>query len=260
MQVSLDISRPVLDDEPRDLSGEFIEIIEPDGNIRILNLVTKEFKNWFVDSFFFPEVGKNYVINASATNFDQITSNNTIPAPVEIINATIDTLSFSKSDGPLRKTDMWISVDFQLEEKPGDHYYHLYAYRQKVRYDDDTGIIVYEYFDEHFINDFMEFNNPNGLIYTDNSLLFKDENGGSQNLSFEVGFTYFPQSEAIKSLRFELRTVSEEYYKFHVSKRKQELNAIDEFAEPIILFNNIEGGLGLFGGYSSVEIDSITFN
>ena len=260
MQVSLALSRPILSDSPRDLFGEYVEVIEPNGNVRVLNKVSESFSKWFVDSTFYPEAGVNYIINASAENFEPVISNNTIPEPVAILNASIDTFRLLRSSTAVNKTDHWISFDFQLEDKPGEHYYHLYAFRQKTHYTTNTGPIVYEFFDEYILNDLMIFNNPNGLIYTDNSILFKDEDGGTKNFSFEVGFTYFGSFEAIKKLRFELRTVSEEYYNFHVSKRKQELIANDEFAEPIVLFNNIEGGLGLFGGFSSVQIDTVTIN
>ncbi len=261
LSVSLDVSRPILEDELRELTGESVEIVEPNGNIVTLNLETEGFdRKWFVDSTFYPEAGANYTIKAAANNFDQVFSNNTIPEPVNVLTATIDSVKVEKSKFAINNVDHYFDFNFQLEDKPGDHYYHLYVFRQKVHYTTNTGDTVYEHFDEYYLNDLMTFNNPNGLVYTDNSILFKDEGDQSPNLSFEVGFTYFQSFEAIRKLRFELRTVSREYYLFHIAKRKQELIAFDEFAEPIILFNNIEGGLGLFGGYSSVQIDTFTIN
>ena len=219
MAVSLGISRPILDDEPRVLSGESVEVTKPDGSIITLNLENANFKTWFIDSTFYPEAGVNYIVNATAPNFEPITSNNIIPEKVEVLTAIIDSVKIEKSES-FGKVDHYFDFEFQLEDKPGDHYYHLYAFRQKVIFSSDTGIDVFEEFDEYIIGDKMSFNNPNGLVYTDNSILFKDEGGQSPDINFEVGFTYFQSNVAIKKLRFELRTVSKAYYQFHVSRRK----------------------------------------
>lgn len=266
LAVALSASRPIISADSRVLFGESVEVVKPDGNIIPLNMETivkdSTLISWFVDSTFFPEVGVNYTINASANNVEPVTSNNTIPEKVNVLNASFDSLLVEKSQFELGQRDIWINVEFELEDKPGDHFYHFYAYRQEILWADSTGIPDYTFHDTYFNNDLIDLNNSiglgsSGLVYTDNSLLFKDEDGGSNFVSFDIGFTFRHTSEAIRNLRFELRTVSEEYYKFHVAKRKQELVRNDEFAEPIIAFNNIEGGLGLFGGYDIVQIDSL---
>jgi len=264
MTVSLSASRPIISADARALSGETVEVTTPSGEIISLQLKTDDMLNkWFVDSTFFPEVGVNYVINASANAVEPIISNNIIPESVGILNPSFDSILVETSQFKLGQKDIYINVEFQLEDIPGDQFYHFYAYRQRILWADSTGVPEYTFLNSFLINDLINLDNSTGLgstglVYTDNSLLFKDDESVASNIvSFDIGFTFPHTKEAIRNFRFELRTVSEEYYKFHIAKRKQELVQNDEFAEPIISFSNIEGGLGLFGGYNSVQIDTI---
>lgn len=262
MSVSLSASRPIISPDSRDLLGGSVSVVD-DNNIEfILNFDDTGFKNQYINPGFVPQVGVNYEIRASAPNVEPVNSNNTIPEAVQVISASFDSTLVETSQFKLGQRDIWINVAFQLEEKPGDQFYHFYAYRQSILWADTTGVPDYTFQDLYFHNDLIDLNNSSGLgstglVYTDNSLLFKDDSGSSNFVSFDIGFTFPHTKEAVRNLRFELRTVSEEYYKFHVAKRKQELVNNDEFAEPIISFSNIEGGLGLFGGYNTVLIDSL---
>ena len=48
----------------------------------------------------------------------------------------------------------------------------------------------------------------------------------------------------------ELRTITKEYYKYHSSLARQLIVRQDPFAEPVTIFNNIEGGYGNFSGFT----------
>ncbi len=50
-----------------------------------------------------------------------------------------------------------------------------------------------------------------------------------------------------------LRTTTEEYYQYNVTQDLQASVESNPFAQPVQVFNNIEGGLGIFAGYSQVE-------
>lgn len=47
-----------------------------------------------------------------------------------------------------------------------------------------------------------------------------------------------------------LRTMTKEQYKYIEQTRKQQLTLSDPYAQPITTFTNVEGGLGIFGGYT----------
>jgi hypothetical protein len=58
------------------------------------------------------------------------------------------------------------------------------------------------------------------------------------------------QDHDLKRVYVELRTITEEYYKYHSSLARQIIVRDDPFAEPVTIFNNIEGGYGNFSGFS----------
>ncbi|HJW28791.1 MAG TPA: DUF4249 family protein, partial [Saprospiraceae bacterium] len=49
----------------------------------------------------------------------------------------------------------------------------------------------------------------------------------------------------------ELRTITEAYYKYQSSLARQVIVRQDPFAEPVFIYNNIDGGYGNFSGFSS---------
>ena len=53
-----------------------------------------------------------------------------------------------------------------------------------------------------------------------------------------------------KKVYVELRTITQEYYKYHSSLARQLIVRQDPFAEPVTIYNNIEGGYGNFSGFS----------
>lgn len=54
-------------------------------------------------------------------------------------------------------------------------------------------------------------------------------------------------------LRLRVFTLSKSFFDFVTSYQKQKRNANNPFAEPTQVFSNIEGGLGIFAGYSVTE-------
>jgi len=48
-----------------------------------------------------------------------------------------------------------------------------------------------------------------------------------------------------------LSTVSETYYKYYKSFQKHQETGDNPFSESVIVYNNIQKGLGVFAGYNS---------
>ena len=61
---------------------------------------------------------------------------------------------------------------------------------------------------------------------------------------------YIVSDNELKEVFVELRTITESYYKYHSSLARQLIVRQDPFAEPVTIFNNIEGGYGNFSGFS----------
>lgn len=47
-----------------------------------------------------------------------------------------------------------------------------------------------------------------------------------------------------------LRTLSKEYFQYVASQELQAYSYDDPFAQPVVIYGNVRGGLGIFAGFS----------
>ncbi|HEX2920242.1 MAG TPA: DUF4249 domain-containing protein [Bacteroidales bacterium] len=93
------------------------------------------------------------------------------------------------------------------------------------------------------------------LDYNPRTLIFTDKMFDGKQCSLKVYFATTPWSDY--NLKISFRSVSESYFKY---KEKQfaylfslESDIFSGMSEPINLYSNIDGGYGIFAGYSSDE-------
>lgn len=244
----------------RPIANVEVEITDQSDNRTILQLDQEGGlgPNYYVNPNFKPVVGEMYEVNVSAPKYESAFASDMIPVANNIEEVTI-TNSFAEKSRQFGRTDHWFTLNFKIPNLPGENYYHLFISREEIFYNDNPnqGATIFHHTNSFVLNDLINFENPNGLVYFDNSIFIKDDNSSGSSLSFsaDVGFTHQPSFELIKHLRFELRTVSEAYYKYFTTYRKQN-NLQDNFGDQTILLMNVENGYGIFGGYSQT-IDSL---
>lgn len=59
----------------------------------------------------------------------------------------------------------------------------------------------------------------------------------------------------VKSITLDLLHTDEYYYRYHQSAQAHDIAADNPFAEPVLLYSNVRGGLGVFASYTSFSID-----
>lgn len=88
-------------------------------------------------------------------------------------------------------------------------------------------------------------------------VVFSDKtfNGLSQtfNLNMQTYYPYFPFNDST-IFYIKLHSISKAYYDYAISFYKQKLAEKDFYAEPVSVYSNIEGGYGIFAGYSTSEV------
>ncbi|MEO0338437.1 MAG: DUF4249 family protein, partial [Bacteroidota bacterium] len=101
---------------------------------------------------------------------------------------------------------------------------------------------------------FNPANNDNFQVaHYEGGVLLEDTpfNGEIKTYTVPIDVEISPDSELPGKIIAELRTVSEEYFLFYSTVSRQ-VNAQElNFTEPVIIFNNIENGRGIFAGFSS---------
>lgn len=205
---------------------------------------------------FVPQPGNIYTIKVEAPNFSPVTSSCSIPYALAISDAAISIEESLTANG-FNSVDF--DFDFSIRDYAGvENYYHLNLYREKklirVSINGDT---IFAPVLEGPLEFNLRDNDQEVLPYIDSKgVLINDRNfdGQVRNFSFEGNFPYNRKSERLGVFYVELRNASEEYYLYHssLSRQNRVQSGFDAINGPVVLFNNIDDGYGIFAGYTPV--------
>lgn len=103
---------------------------------------------------------------------------------------------------------------------------------------------------------FNPLDNENGIsAHLSGGLLFEDKpKGKALDILFSVDID--PAKQLLGKTYVELRTLSEEYYLYYTSLSRSGNANPNPLTDPVIVFENIENGYGIFAGYSN-SLDSV---
>ncbi len=226
---------------------ETLAAVPPQG-ARAPYYVTREFK---------PQLGEIYTLRVEAPGLKAVRASSSIPTPAQIRALSISDITVQ----PLpEETAFQYRVTLVFDDPAiVQNFYHLNFYQQIWNYRIEEGDTVITNNWLRRIN-FSRQNDNNSLIaYFDGGVLFNDDtfNGKTVVLSFVLETSIQPDRNLLGKMFAELRTVSKEYYLFHNSLSRQQTSPGGPLAEPVIIYNNIENGRGIFAGYSPT-VDSVT--
>lgn len=176
----------------------------------------------------------SYSIEVSHPDYPAV--NATMKSTPKIELTAVDTSSFYNTDGQLTKKAV-----MKWNDPAGENYYMI-----KLFVTDPNG--NYTYYNSFTTNDpsVEQDNSAGGQNYFD-LLYFSDELFEGKAKEFEINFsTYFPQNPADNPIyTYHLISMNKETYQYLVSVDKN--GQTDFFTEPVKVFNNINGGYGIFG-------------
>lgn len=198
--------------------------------------------------------GETYNLEVSAAGFTTVTAEAFIPPIVSETRTSITTTESTTNSG-LRQVDY--TLNLEIDDLPLiKNYYHLNLYQAvnllRISVAGDTSRTA-------VLNGPLSFNLQNNnqevLPYIDNQgVLIRDDSfdGETGIFAFEGEFRYNPQSEELGDFIVELRNTSKDYYLYHSSLARQVRVQLgfDAINGPVVLYNNIENGYGIFAGYT----------
>ena len=197
---------------------------------------------------FRPQVGQRYTVHVRAPGYDPVMAVSSIPEAVQLTGLRIVGLSSVIREGRLTY-DFTLAVDFD-DPKDEVNYYDLRVYQQVTPYKlGDSGDTIRM---SSYLKTVSTPQHRAGQSETISVLL--QDRGPSGEVRVQLQSHLDPQQELLGELIAELRTVSPEYYYFQRSLGPDLSGVSGELQEPIILFNNVESGLGIFAGYTSVQL------
>lgn len=214
-----------------------------------------------------PQIGDSLKITVNVPGYDKIiTSQTVIPArpQVDIVDYVIDTVSLYDYYGH----ENHIRVRVKLKSANNDEYFSIKVY-QAYRVDvNDTTVTqwdtvdlsqVYFSVDDPLINTSdieTALDMDDGSFYGDELLVSSELfQNGEHEFSLEFADWYesgYTLSYANKPLIIEVRSLTKDLYLYTRTTGQQ--SELDEFfGEPVQVHCNIDGGIGIFGGYSMMK-------
>ena len=228
---------------------------------------------------YIPELNDVIKITAKNDDLGEVNSTVVIHSPISILS--IDTISknietlpsltygmdMNDADtfGISYNRDLHFKIQFQDEPKI-KNYYRI-VLKEKRSYDDSRSVEMNSYFSsEDVVFGKVSENDIFDSGYSSNtSFEFTDEifDGKNYELSLFKSYHNFiykdnPKSDfddenptVIKSELFvELQSISESFYYYLKTKSASGGGGLDLFTEPVQIYSNINGGIGIFGSYS----------
>jgi hypothetical protein len=244
--------------------------------------VLKHVGNGLYVSSYIPKAGDIIRITAKNDKYAEVKSTTEVLAAIPVLS--VDT-SYKVTDkypifsyyGDYGSTADTIGYNYNIEmkmklhikdPKETDNYYRLLL-KTVEYYDNGMSSMNVNYFnsDDPVFGSTSEegiFGGDSYSIYS----VFSDAlfNGKDYNLRISTNyFSYYttvndpPKTEdpdvntskiVKKELLFELQSISKSYY-LYLKSREASSNVMEFFSEPVQIYNNIEGGIGIFGNYNT---------
>jgi len=254
LRVRVTSSQPVItSNEASFIFDADVALYQGEVFIQDLRLINDPEDPYFTTSEFNPTPGLEYTIRVSAPGYASVEGKSSIPEQVSISQLQISNLTIQKEPkGNLHRLNYYVNLGFSDRENE-KNFYHLTLFQEFLSFDVVENDTVISQRRERRLQFDPNSGNNLQVVHYDGSILFEDTpfNGRQQTFSLPVEIRYSAEKEIPGQLVAELRVVTEEYYLFHTSLSRQQQTPDQPYADPVILFNNIKNGHGIFAGYSS---------
>lgn len=221
-------------------TGLEVDVTEEDSDLTIrLDSVREEGRLFFIFPQGFIKQGHTYTIAAYAPGFESVRARTYIPLPSSVSNLVIRDVKIQPSEKHEFKNIVRYKLEFDIDHAIGNRYYHLVFYNEYAGLDNLLMILDPEPSDDQ----------PFLHHYDFGVLLDKEDLAPGSPLTFSF-VDWVVENNDLKRVYVELRSITEEYYRYHSTLARQLIVRQDPFAEPVSIFNNIEGGYGNFSGFT----------
>jgi hypothetical protein len=195
-----------------------------------------------------PVSGKQYQVNVTAPAFAAVNSTTEIPDLVPITNVTWDSAHAEPADQFGR-----IKYPFEItfKDQPGKQNYYSVTLTAELVNNIPTGPNTTRK-DTATTSLFLESEDP--LYERGNFGIFNDTffSGETRTIRFKVQSRR--NTEVLRAYLV-LTNFSEDFYRYHATSQLQHQVGFDPFSQPVKIYNNIEGGLGIFAGATSSVVE-----
>ncbi len=236
--------------------GEFLE-----------ELTLSEQKNeegaipFYTTQDFVPQPQVAYTIVVDAPVHGTATAKSRIPEPIDLLSSRIKNFSRQVSETGTTNLQYEVNVSFQDPGKK-QNYYHISLMQELFHYalsEEGDTLVGYSSY-RPLVFDPAD-NTQTQIAHIGGGMLLDDGAFNGKIISYDlpVSFDYDATRYLHGQLILELRAVSEEYFYYFSSLSRQSGSKGQPFDDPVIIQDNVEGGRGVFAGFSS-SVDSLAFS
>lgn len=212
---------------------------------------------------FYPSSGFSYRLEVESSGLKSVSALTELLPPVPI--SEIDTSSIEDSWG-----NNSLKLSFSLQDPPEENYYaislnvthRVFDYEKFELTDSMTTYRLYFEFlttGQGGVQDLLV--EDNAIVYFNEKVFMADHlfNGKEFNMDLSVGKYFFMEVDTVW-IDVNVDHVSKPYYLYAASIIKYNRTYGNPFSEPVSVYTNVENGLGIFTGYSTVsrKIEVIT--
>ena len=196
---------------------------------------------------FTPQIGRQYTIHVFASGYDPVSAVSSIPEPVSIRSVTVEGMNVSRTED-LSVYDYRLLVDY-ADPETETNYYDLRISQMVVPFKLGSGgdTIRMQPYLKSITTPVHEASSGQTI-----SILLQDKAGGPF-VDVHLQSRLDPDSELLGQVIAELRTVSPEYYFYQRSIMRPDEMPNSGLKDPVVIYNNVSSGLGVFAGYTSVQ-------
>ena len=265
IKVFVSKSRSILGDQSRTeyVDNAVVELYKGKQYLETLSIAGSKGDGYeavfYTSNTFQPEEDVLYTIKVQVPGYEEVTAKSRIPSSIQLVSLEIASLkTVERPDG---KASLEFDLNLQFEDPAEEiNYYHINLMQQYHPFfvvEEDTIFDPSSAYMETVIIT-SKINSNNEVAHISGGVLLKDQpfNGKIISYTLPVNLVIDPQEEIPGNLFVDLRTVSEEYYLYFDALSRQDESDDTPFTPPVFLFDNIEGGKGVFAGYNS-SLDSL---
>lgn len=253
---------PLSTDDSLYLDNATVQLFQGFRLLEVLELVpgTEETFPYYITRNFTPEVNVAYTIRTEAPDFEPVTAVSSIPTQTGIRALKLSNLRILPIEGGRWTYQYNVTITF-IDPVAQENFYHLNFYQQVVEYRLINGDTIITNDGLQKIQFSSQLDDNSLIAYFQGGVLLDDKNinGKQVSYSFPLQVNIDPRKEYIGKMFAELRSVSQEYYLYHNSLSRQQTSSDSPLNEPVIIYDNIENGQGIFAGYNAA-VDSVAIH
>jgi hypothetical protein len=197
-----------------------------------------------------PQQGHTYTIKVEAPSYKPVTASYTHPSPVAIddVEFEITQAELTNFNSEYQTVIFRYNINVTFTDPPGDNYYQLILMLSTGPDPYNSQYSIREYMSSLLADERNNRTTLSGTLIDDKKI-----SGKKVSLPFETftNGTVVADTVAVPYVSVILRSLSKEYFDFSKYLASPGPFYYDPYAQPSIVKTNIDGGLGIFAGYST---------